>query len=99
LQATGWSFFQLIYRTWVAFSAPVLTAVTAHYALAEAAAHGLAKPDLRAWSIGWATWMDVIIAGTVLFVLSLFALRGYWKPASSFQTTGHGAPARAAAGR
>ena len=99
LQATGWSFFQLIYRTWVAFSAPVLTAVTAHYALSEAVARHLAKPDLRAWSIGWATWMDVIMAGTVVFVLSLFALRGFWKPATSSQVTGHGAPAHAAAGR
>jgi zinc transporter ZupT len=99
LQASGWSFFQLIYRTWVAFSAPALIYVTAHFAASEAAARHLVKPDLRAWSIGWATWMDVIIAGTALFVLSLFTLRGYWKPASSSQTTSHGTPARAAAGR
>jgi MFS family permease len=99
LQATGWSFFQLIYRTWVAFSAPVLTAVTAHYALSEAVSRHLVKPDTRAWNIGWATWMDVIIAGTVLFVASLFALRGFWTPATSSQATGHGAPAHAAAGR
>jgi MFS family permease len=98
LQATGWSFFQLIYRTWVAFSAPVLTAVTAHYAFSEASAHQLAKPDLHAWSIGWATWMEVIMAGTILFVCSLFALRGFWKPATSSQATNGGA-ARAAAGR
>jgi hypothetical protein len=26
--------------------------------------------------------MDVIIAGTVLWVLSLFALRGFWRPAA-----------------
>jgi MFS family permease len=99
LQATGWSFFQLIYRTWVAFSAPVLTAITTHYAFAEARAHHLVKPDPRAWSIGWATWMEVIIAGTALFVLSLFALRGFWKPATSSQAAGHGAAAHAAAGR
>ena len=99
LQATGWSFFQLIYRTWVAFSAPVLTAVTAHYALSEALARHLAKPDLHAWSVGWVTWMEVIIVGTILFVLSLFALRGFWKPATSSQATNRGAPARAAAGR
>jgi len=99
LQATGWSFFQLIYRTWVAFSAPVLTAVTAHIATSEAIAHHLMKPDTRAWSIGWITWMDVIIAGAVLFVISLFALRGFWQPATSSQAAGHGAPARAAAGR
>jgi len=99
LQATGWSFFQLIYRIWVALSAPVLTAVTVHFATSEAIAHHLAKPDTRAWSIGWAIWMDVIIAGTVLFVFSLLALRGFWKPATSSQATGHGAPAHAAAGR
>jgi MFS family permease len=99
LQASGWSFFQLIYRTWVAFSAPVLIYVTVHFARTDAISRHLAKPDLRAWSIGWATWMDVIIAGTVLFVLSLFALRGYWKPATSSQTANHGAPAHAAAGR
>lgn len=99
LQATGWSFFQMIYRTWVAFSAPVLTAVTAHYAVSEALARHLAKPDQQAWSIAWSIWMDVIIAGTVLFVFSLLALRGYWKPATSSQATSRGAPAHAAAGR
>jgi hypothetical protein len=99
LQATGWSFFQLIYRTWVAFSAPVLTTVTAHIAFSEAVSHHLMKPDTRAWSIGWETWMDVIIAGTVLFVISLFALRGFWRPATSSQAAGHGAAAHAAAGR
>jgi hypothetical protein len=99
LQATGWSFFQLIYRTWVAFSAPLLTGLTAHIAMSEAMSRHLLKPDARAWSIGWATWMDVMIAGAVLFVISLFALRGYWHPATSSQTTGHGAPAHAAAGR
>lgn len=31
LQATGWSFFQLIYRTWIAFSGPLLLFVAAHY--------------------------------------------------------------------
>ncbi|MBF6559293.1 MAG: MFS transporter [Candidatus Binataceae bacterium] len=31
LQATGWSFFQMIYRTWVAFSGPLLLWVAAHY--------------------------------------------------------------------
>jgi hypothetical protein len=50
LQATGWSFFQLIYRTWVAFSAPLLTAVTAHYALTEAGTRHLIAPDQHAWS-------------------------------------------------
>jgi MFS family permease len=99
LQATGWSFFQLIYRSWVASSAPVLTAVTAHYALSEAAARHLSKPDLRAWSFGWTIWMEVMIAGTLLFVASLFALRGFWKPATSSQPSAHGTPARVAAGR
>ncbi len=31
LQATGWSFFQLIYRIWIAFSAPLLLFVAAKY--------------------------------------------------------------------
>jgi OPA family glycerol-3-phosphate transporter-like MFS transporter len=35
LQATGWSFFQLIYRTWVAFSGPLLLWVAAHYGWAS----------------------------------------------------------------
>jgi MFS family permease len=98
LQATGWSFFQMIYRTWVAFSAPILTGVTAHIAISEAMSRHLIKPDAQAWSIGWDAWMDVMIAGTVLFVISLFALRGYWKPATSSQTASHGASAHAAAG-
>jgi len=85
LQATGWSFFQLIYRSWVAFSAPVLTAVIARVATAYALTHHMTKPDVRAWNVGWATWMDVTIAGTVLFVVSLFALRGFWKPAAGAQ--------------
>jgi hypothetical protein len=97
LQATGWSFFQLIYRTWVAFSAPLLTAVTAHYALAEAGAHHLIAPDQHAWSIGWVTWMDVMIAGTALFVVSLFALGGFWKPATGSQTATHSPAERVAA--
>jgi MFS family permease len=31
LQATGWSFFQMIYRTWIAFSGPLLLWVSRHY--------------------------------------------------------------------
>jgi MFS family permease len=85
LQATGWSFFQLIYRSWVAFSAPILIAVTGHIATHEAIAHHLVKPDSRAWSIGWGTWLNVMMTGTGLFLLSLLALRGYWKPATSTQ--------------
>ncbi|HKV53981.1 MAG TPA: MFS transporter [Candidatus Binataceae bacterium] len=99
LQATGWSFFQLIYRIWIAFSAPLLTTMTAHIAMSEAAAHHLIRPDARAWSIGWGTWMDVMVAGTTLFIVSLFALRGFWKPATSAQPAAHGAPAHAAGGR
>jgi predicted MFS family arabinose efflux permease len=99
LQATGWSFFQMIYRSWVAFSAPILTAVTAHIAWAEAVSHHLAKPDARAWSIGWGTWLDVMVVGTVLFVLSLIALRGFWKPATSSQPVAHGEAVHAAGGR
>jgi OPA family glycerol-3-phosphate transporter-like MFS transporter len=99
LQATGWSFFQLIYRTWVAFSAPILIAVTSRIAISQAMSRHLAKPDAQAWSIGWEAWMIVIIAGTVLFVISLFALPGFWKPATSSQSTGHGAAAQAAGAR
>jgi len=31
LQATGWSFFQMVYRTWVAFSGPLLLWVASRY--------------------------------------------------------------------
>jgi hypothetical protein len=31
LQATGWSFFQLVYRGWIAISGPILLAVAADY--------------------------------------------------------------------
>lgn len=31
LQATGWSFFQMVYRTWIAISGPLLLWVAAHY--------------------------------------------------------------------
>ena len=80
LQATGWSFFQLIYRTWIAFSGPLLLAVAAHY--------------------GWERWIEVMAVGLALFVVSLFMVRGYWKPATaSAPATGHAAPAHAAAGR
>ena len=99
LQATGWSFFQLIYRTWIAFSAPLLTGLTAHIALAEAVSHHLVKPDARAWSIGWGTWLDVMIGGTSLFLLSMLVVRGYWRPASSSSAVTQGAPAHAAGGR
>jgi predicted MFS family arabinose efflux permease len=99
LQATGWSFFQLIYRSWVAFSAPILIAVTGHIAMNEAIAHHLTKPDLRAWSIGWGTWLDVMVVGTTLFLISLLALRGYWKPATSTQPATHKQAVHAAGGR
>jgi sugar phosphate permease len=80
LQATGWSFFQLIYRTWIAFSGPLLLAVAAHY--------------------GWERWIEVMAVGLALFVVSLFMVRGYWKPATaSAPATGHAAPAHAAAAR
>jgi hypothetical protein len=96
LQATGWSFFQMIRRTWGAFFAPALTAVTFHIAHSEAIARRLTTPDVRAWNIGWATWMDVIIAGVVLWVISLFALRGFWKPAAGPPAAAHRALAPAA---
>jgi hypothetical protein len=82
LQATGWSFLQLIYRTWVAFVAPLLTWWIRRIAISEAAARHLAKADIRAWNIGWGSWMDFVVWSTVLFVISLFALRGFWKPAT-----------------
>ncbi len=62
LQATGWSFFQMIYRTWIAFSGPLLLWVAARY--------------------GWDKWMWVMVAGTVLFLLSQLAVRGHWRPAT-----------------
>jgi len=96
LQATGWSFCQMIRRTWGAFFAPVLTTVTLHIANAQAITHQLTKPDARAWTIGWLTWMDVIIGGTVLWVISLLALRGFWKPAASAPVTSHRAVVQAA---
>ena len=100
LQATGWSFFQMIRRSWGAFFAPVLTTITFHIAHSEAVAHQLTKPDVRAWSIGWATWMDVIIACTALWLFSLFALRGFWKPAiAGSQAAGPSALAPAPGGR
>jgi predicted MFS family arabinose efflux permease len=98
LQATGWSFFQFIRRSWGAFLPPVLTAFTAHFAHSEAIARHLTIPDARAWNIGWAAWMDITIAGTVLWLFSLFALRGFWKPAASPQAAAHPAPAPAAGG-
>lgn len=80
LQATGWSFFQMIYRTWIAISGPLLIAVAHRY--------------------GWGTWMWVTVGGTALFVVSLFVVRGYWKPAvSPASNHGTGAPAHAAGGR
>jgi OPA family glycerol-3-phosphate transporter-like MFS transporter len=100
LQATGWSFFQLIFRIWNAASAPILTALTAYVARREAAALHLSISDAHAWSIGWATWMDVMVAGVVLFVASLFIVRGGWKPVvASSAAAPHGAPAHAAGGR
>jgi hypothetical protein len=42
--------------------------------------------------------MDVIIAGTASWVLSLFALRGFWKPATASQAAAHSALAQAAEG-
>ena len=99
LQATGWSFFQLIFRTWVAFSAPLLTWLTAHIARREAVANHLSVPDMRAWSIGWGTWLDVMVVGTVIFVTSLFIVRGGWKPVIASSAAPQGAPAHAAGGR
>ncbi|MGH7933487.1 MAG: MFS transporter [Candidatus Binataceae bacterium] len=60
LQATGWSFFQLIYRIWIAFSGPLLLWVAARY--------------------GWRTWMFWDMIATILFIVSLLVVRGYWKP-------------------
>lgn len=65
LQASGWSFFQLIYRGWIAISGPVLAYITAHY--------------------GWAAWMWVAVAGMVLFIPAMLAVRGGWVPAKAGQ--------------
>jgi MFS family permease len=99
LQATGWSFLQLIYRTWIAFVAPLLTWWIRRIAISEAAARHLAKADMRAWNIGWGSWMDFVVWSTVLFVISLFALRGFWKPATIAQEAGQSAATGAPVGR
>ena len=99
LQATGWSFLQLIYRSWVAFVAPLLTWWIRRIAISEAAARHLAKADMRAWNIGWGSWMDFVVWGKVLFVISLFALRVFWKPATIAQEAGQSAATGAAVSR
>jgi MFS family permease len=49
---------------------------------------------------GWQVWMEGMIIGVVIFMGSLLALRGYWRPATSpAATVAHGAPAHAAGGR
>jgi OPA family glycerol-3-phosphate transporter-like MFS transporter len=98
LQATGWSFFQMVRRTWGAFLPPALTTFTAFVAGSEAATRHLTMLDSRAWNFGWAAWMDVTIACTVLWVISLFALRGFWKPVATSQPVAQPAPAPAAGG-
>ncbi|MGH8011528.1 MAG: MFS transporter, partial [Candidatus Binataceae bacterium] len=77
LQATGWSFFQMIYRTWVAFSAPLLLWVAATW--------------------GWRTWMFWDFIATILYLISLLIIPGYWKRAKA--AVGQGAEPAAASGR
>jgi MFS family permease len=48
---------------------------------------------------GWQLWMEVMLVSVVLFLGSLIALRGYWRPALSSAAATPGAPARAAGGR
>jgi len=48
---------------------------------------------------GWQVWMEVMVVSVILFMGSLLALRGYWRPAISAATPAHGAPAHAAGGR
>ncbi len=68
LQASGWSFFQLIYRGWIAISSQILAYVTGHY--------------------GWAAWMWVAVAGMILFIPAMLAVRGGWVPAKAGQGSG-----------
>ncbi|MGH7987798.1 MAG: MFS transporter [Candidatus Binataceae bacterium] len=77
LQATGWSFFQMIYRIWIAFSAPLLLWVAATY--------------------GWRTWMFWDFIATILYLVSLIVVPGYWKRAKA--AVGQGAEPAAASGR
>jgi len=58
LQASGWSFFQLIYRGWIAISGPILAYVTGHYGWASwmwvaAAGMILFIPAMLAVRGGW----------------------------------------------
>ncbi len=55
LQATGWAFFGLIARGWVAISAPLTLAVAVRH--------------------GWATWVEVSMAGMLIYVAAMFFTR------------------------
>jgi hypothetical protein len=48
---------------------------------------------------GWQVWMEVMVVSVLMFMGSLLMLRGYWRPATAGEPTGHGAPAHAAGGR
>lgn len=59
LQASGWSFFQLIYRAWIAISGPLVAYVSSHYGWAAwmwvaAAGMALLIPAMLAVRGGWA---------------------------------------------
>jgi MFS family permease len=98
LQATGWSFYQLITRAWTAVAAPLQLAITNRIAASDAVARHLAAPDQQAWSIAWKAWMDVAVAGAFLMVVAMLAVRGYWRPtASSAGRTDEGEPVPAPA--
>jgi MFS family permease len=48
---------------------------------------------------GWQVWMEVMVVSVLMYMGSLLILRGYWRPATAGEPTGHGAPAHAAGGR
>jgi MFS family permease len=83
LQATGWSFYQLITRAWTAIAAPLQLSITNRIAASQAAARHLVVPDQQAWSIAWRTWMEVAVVGTFMMLVTMLAVRGYWKPTVS----------------
>jgi hypothetical protein len=43
--------------------------------------------------------MEVMVVSVLMYMGSLLILRGYWRPATAGEPTGHGAPAHAAGGR
>ena len=56
LQATGWAFFGLVARVWVAVSAPLSLFVAVRH--------------------GWGAWIEVALAGMILYVIAMILSRG-----------------------